>query len=281
MIQQGLKCNLAHSGIMKRLEMNQRCAELFDRVRRGSPRALLLDYDGTLAPFRVERDRAFIDPRLRTPLQAICELGRTRVVIISGRAIADLKPLVELTPLPELWGSHGWERLTRDGRYHAPDLTEGQRTALHAAVEIATAAGLRERCEIKPAGVALHWRGLPEQDVADTHARAVELWSRFRAAPSITWHEFDGGVELRAAGCDKGTAVARILRDLPEQAGIAYAGDDTTDEDAFRMLAGRGLGVLVRPTDRDSAADVRFETADEWEWFLHEWMTADREGGGG
>ncbi len=36
-----------------------------------------------------------------------------------------------------------------------------------------------------------------------------------------------------------------------------YLGDDTSDEDAFRAVAGRGLGVLVAEEPRPSAAAFR------------------------
>ena len=35
----------------------------------------------------------------------------TRVVIVSGRALADLLPLLSFKRRPEIWGAHGWQRL--------------------------------------------------------------------------------------------------------------------------------------------------------------------------
>ena len=105
----------------------------FDGIAAARSRALLLDYDGTLAPFRVERDQATVHPDFRGALETICRAGRTRVVVISGRALSDLMPLLQLDPLPELWGSHGWERRLPDGEYHVPELTAGVKAALEAA----------------------------------------------------------------------------------------------------------------------------------------------------
>ena len=265
---------------MDRDHQHIRRAELLERIRKGAPRALLLDYDGTLAPFRIERNQAVIDPRYLPPLRNILERGRTRVVIISGRAIDDLKPLVDLQPMPELWGSHGWERLLPDGTYIAPDLSEIQRDTLRRAMQWADDERLGERCEHKPAGVAIHWRGLSDSAIADLYTRTHGAWKELVSVNSgIEIHTFDGGLELRATGRDKGWAVKQILRDLPNQAVIAYAGDDTTDEDAFIALCGRGTGLLIRPESRPTAADVWLKAPDEWERFLRDWMTADREGG--
>jgi trehalose 6-phosphate phosphatase len=80
-------------------------------------RALLLDYDGTLAPFRVERDQAVPYPGVLGLVSAIIAAPRMRVVVISGRWTQDLLPLLPIEPRPEIWGSHGWERLHPDGTH--------------------------------------------------------------------------------------------------------------------------------------------------------------------
>ncbi|MCD6525558.1 MAG: hypothetical protein J7K75_01025 [Desulfuromonas sp.] len=77
---------------------------------------LMLDYDGTLAPFRVEREQAVPYPGVRELLTAIQADTETRLVIISGRAIDDLLPLLAFNPPPEIWGCHGWERLDAFGQ---------------------------------------------------------------------------------------------------------------------------------------------------------------------
>lgn len=138
----------------------------FSRLSAAPMRALLLDYDGTLAPFAVERDQAVPYPGVRDCLQELIAAGRTRIVVISGRAIHDLAPLLLLDPLPELWGSHGWERRLPDGMYHPPALGPAARRGLAKAVEVAVDFGLDHALERKPASVALHWRGLAPRTIA-------------------------------------------------------------------------------------------------------------------
>jgi len=67
---------------------------------------------------------------------------------------------------------------------------------------------------------------------------------------------FDGGLELRPLGCDKGTAVERVFQEMGNRTAMAYLGDDLSDEDAFRALKGRGLSVLVRHESRPTLADA-------------------------
>ncbi|MGC2153787.1 MAG: trehalose-phosphatase, partial [Terriglobales bacterium] len=76
--------------------------------------ALLLDYDGTLAPFRTQRNQAFPYPGIALLLQEIVRDACSRVVVISGREVTDLLPLLNIHPRPEIWGVHGLQRLRTD-----------------------------------------------------------------------------------------------------------------------------------------------------------------------
>jgi alpha,alpha-trehalase len=42
-----------------------------------------------------------------------------------------------------------------------------------------------------------------------------------------------------------------------------YIGDDTTDEDAFRELRGRGIGIVVSERPRPTAAEYQLRDPDE------------------
>src|SRR5271169_5913032 len=91
--------------------------EFFRDVARARESALMLDYDGTLAGFRQNRDEALPYPGVSELLQEIMATGRTRVVLITGRRAHELVPLLDVSPHPEIWGTHGLERLRIDGSY--------------------------------------------------------------------------------------------------------------------------------------------------------------------
>lgn len=234
--------------------------------------ALLLDYDGTLAPFCLDPAQARPYPGVESLLERIGRLSGDRLVIVSGRALADLRPLLHLALEPELWGCHGRERLLPDGRHSLIPVPAAAQQAL-AEVEDWTPAvnALGARVERKPASLAFHWRGLaPERQ----HLLQYNLETRFAKLPqtgALQWHAFDGGVELRASDCDKGHAVRQVLEELDTDAGVAYLGDDFTDEDAFQALNGHGLSVLVRSRWRVTAADVWLQPPDGLQAFLKHW----------
>jgi trehalose 6-phosphate phosphatase len=248
--------------------------QFMQQISNAPQRALLLDYDGTLAPFRVERDQAVPYPGVRGLLSAIIAAPRTRVVVISGRWTQDLLPLLPIEPRPEIWGSHGWERLHPDGTHEHATLDARAAQSLADAYAWAEAAGLQERCEQKPTSLAMHWRGLPQQRIDALREAVLAAWVPLAEASRLTPHEFDGGIELCAAGRDKGFALTTLLAELGADAATAYLGDDMTDEDAFRALSGRGLGVLVRPELRPTEADLWIRPPGELLEFLALWLDA-------
>lgn len=253
---------------------NEIGAEFFEELARAGQRALLLDYDGTLAPFRIERNEAIPYPGVREVLNTVLAAGHTRVVVISGRALQDLEPLLGLEQRPELWGSHGWERLLPDGSYILSELNPRAEQGLVTARRWLEAHGWSEHCETKPVSVALHWRGQAQEMMATMRARTEAYWVELAEQTGLVPHLFDGGIELRPSGRDKGVAVRILLEELPPTAKIAFLGDDMTDEDGFLALRDRGVGILVRMEYRLTAACYWLQPPDALLQFLWRWHDA-------
>jgi trehalose-phosphatase len=258
---------------MEALERQSVYQNFLERLSFTAERVLMLDYDGTLAPFQADRDRAFPYPEVPELLARIIGCG-TRVVLISGRPARELMLLSGVHPHPEIWGSHGLERLKPDGSYEAASLPHEQVTGLQTAADVLADEGLENCIERKPGGVALHWRGLTPKDVQTVRARVLERWMPLLSEFPLNLQEFDGGFEVRIPGMNKGRAVKTILSESGPDAAVAYLGDDMTDEDAFMVLKGRGLTALVRPEFRTTSADVWLQPPEQLMQFLEEWRRA-------
>lgn len=259
---------------MKTPRENVDISGFFQRVRAADTRLLLLDYDGTLAPFHVDPAKARPYPGVCERLDAIMEDRRTRLVLISGRWTRDLLPLLALRRRPEIWGSHGWEQLKPNGDYTVAPIGEAALAKLLDADALETRLHvLGGRCERKPGGLAIHWRGLAPNQVANIRSEVFENWMDQGLHRDLVWHDFDGGVELRAPGRHKGYVVDTLLAESPD-AVAAYLGDDLTDEDAFRAIEDKGLGVLVRPEFRPTEADLWLRPPAELLDFLDRWRDA-------
>ena len=233
-------------------------------------RVLLLDYDGTLAPFRKRRDQAVPYKGVREILEGIMNSGVCRLVIVSGRWTEDLKPLLGIKKLPEVWGSHGIERLRPDGSREIAAFSKSALKGIADADDWVEHMGLHHMMEQKPGCIALHWRGMDREKIKELKRMVKKDWSKIAERAGLDILEFDGGVELRVPGHDKGKAVETILAEEGDAA-VAYLGDDVTDEDAFRAVKGKGMGVLVRKELRKTSADVWIKPPEELMKFLKKW----------
>ena len=110
---------------------------LFWRLEQPVQALLMLDYDGTLAPFRIDPAEARPYPGVSEALDAIMAACATRVVIVTGRRPHDIVPLLGTRERPEIWGSHGWEWLKTDGTHDQVDPPQEALAALTAAIEAA------------------------------------------------------------------------------------------------------------------------------------------------
>jgi trehalose 6-phosphate phosphatase len=251
--------------------------EFLRSVEKSMLSALLLDYDGTLAPFSTDRTRAMPYEGVVDRLRAIVRNGRTRLVVITGRDAREVGPLLHLEPPPEIWGAHGLQRLWPDGTCEMPEISPQVRQVLRDAEGWLNYQGLAHLAEIKIGSIAIHWRTLDEMAASELRSRILLGWSRLADRSSLQLLEFDGGLELHVAGVDKGTAVRTILSEVGLDVPIAYLGDDATDENAFEALAGHGLTVLVRPAPRRTLAQVWLRTPEELLEFLSLWEKATGE----
>ncbi len=255
-------------------EVQLQLTPFLQAVAQSSQAALLLDYDGTLAPFHAKRDQAYPYPGVALLLQEIVRNNRTRVVVISGRDAADVLPLLNIHPRPEVWGIHGLQRLKTTGSMEMAQLDERTLNGLSDADRWLGYQQLRHTAEFKAGSVAVHWRGLSDSGVEDLRSRVLLGWRAIAEHSGLDLLEFDGGVEIRPCEADKGDAVRTFLSEISPDTPAAYLGDDNTDESAFRAMQGRGISVLVRPRWRQTAAQLWLQPPDELLEFLGLWLKA-------
>ena len=265
--------NLLESEFRLRRDTAEKLNDFFGAFTGAGTPTLLLDFDGTLAPFRLDRFKARPWAEVRELLSRIQNQGRTRMAVITGRPAAEVVSFLGVTPMPEVWGLHGAERLHSDGRREFEHLSPSLKTKLDALaedLERQTQGGLVER---KPNAVAVHWRG-----VGPGRARAIEkrtraLFEPFAHKDGLSILAFEAGLELRT-GRNKGEAVSLLLQETGdgESHPAAYLGDDITDEAAFRAIKGKGLGVLVRREWRETCASVWLRPPQELRDFLSRWL---------
>jgi trehalose 6-phosphate phosphatase len=258
----------------KHMPHDKRIEDFLRNVESAPLSVLLLDYDGTLAPFSINRERALPYNGVVELLQKIIETGRTRLGIVTGRDAHEVGPLLGLHPPIEVWGAHGFQRLRPDGICEMPEIPEAAAQSLDNARQWLDYQGLLKLAEIKPGSIAVHWRALDEAAAFKLRSRILLGWSHMADHSALKLLEFDGGVELCLPELDKGNAVRTILGEVDPEVPVAYLGDDATDERAFEALGHRGLSVLVRPRPRRTSAQVWLKAPEELLEFLSRWKKA-------
>jgi len=246
------------------------------KVARARRSVLLLDYDGTLAPFQRERNHAYPYPGVSGLVREIIETGRTRVAFITGRRAHELLTLLEVTPPPEIWGTHGLERLRSDGSYQLREIDQLTSEALRQGLRWLDGLGLERLVELKPGSLAVHWRGLSIDEIHEIRGKVLLGWLPLADRACLTIEDFDGGVELRTPMGSKADVVRTILSQVQSDAPVAYLGDDTADEQVFEAMQERGLRVLVRPHWRETNADLWLRPPEQLVEFLRDWLEACR-----
>jgi trehalose-6-phosphatase len=212
---------------------------LWDRVERSAHSVILLDYDGTLAPFHEERMQARPLEGVVDALERIANLPDTTVALVSGRPVAEVQDLTGLNGVM-IAGTHGFELYEPDAGTVSTELSPEIAETLDRAHQEAVRLVGPARAERKVATVALHVRGMDE---------------------------------LRVRHRDKGVAVGEILAATRPADLVIYIGDDDTDEDAFRELPPEtGIGIRVGRADRPTHAAGRIDSCEDVLKFLTDWI---------
>lgn len=212
--------------------------------------ALFLDYDGTLTPIVDRPERAVLDDATRAAVARLAAL--CPVAVVSGRDLDDVARMVALDELVYA-GSHGFDirgpqLRTQIGLEYAPALERAD-GALRARLS-AVPGALVER---KRFAIAVHTRLVDpgaKPDVADAVRAVAAAEAELRLTGGKEIHELRPNLPW-----DKGRAVLALLDALGLGAAMpVYIGDDETDEDAFRALTGRGIGIRVMDPPGGTAA---------------------------
>lgn len=255
-------------------ETAEKLDEFFSAFAGSARPLLLLDYDGTLAPFRVDRFTARPWGGVQELLTAIQRQGLTRMAIVTGRPAKEIAPLLGLDPTLEVWGLHGAERLWPDGRREleqAPPATQEKLEEMRQFLKRDSLGGLFED---KANGVVMHWRGKTRRQAEAIERRTRELFEPLARLEGLALLDFEAGLELRV-GRNKGGAVDAILAEAAPGVPVAYLGDDLSDESAFRAVqrvGRRGLSALVRREWRETAAGIWLRPPVELIAFLERWL---------
>lgn len=205
--------------------------------------ALLLDVDGVLAPIVDVPAEASVPEETRVELRRL-HARYALVACVSGRPGSDAARVVGVEGLVYV-GEHGLELEPQ------AEAWRGRLHALAATVDW-------DDIETKPLTVTFHYRRAADEAEAVTFLEAVATRARNEGLVARFGRKV---LELRPPiAAHKGTAVLHLLGERRLERAL-YAGDDTTDLDAFDAIGGLELGVRVAVASAEGPPELR-EAAD-------------------
>lgn len=232
--------------------------------------ALLLDYDGTLAPLTEELSVMPKDTEIN--LKKLAANEKIFMCIFSGRELAEIKNHLKY-PNVTYAGNHGLEVEYPSGKKFKIEMPEELLQKHNKLVE-----ELKEKVvcsgawvEDKKISVTYRYKGVNDKlkgklvetakGLIQSHGfQLIETPYALEGKPRVNW--------------DKGEGAKMILEkffdaDWAKNLKIIYCGDDTTDEDAMKMLHGIGKSFRVSelPTLK-TYADYQIKTVEEVGWLL-------------
>jgi len=208
------------------------------RLRAAPDRAaILLDVDGTLAPIVARPEDAAVPEETRAVLRDLVA-RYALVAAITGRPGAIGRELVGVEGM-EIVGSHGLELAPEADEWRAR-LQEFRAT-------------VDWPVEDKGLGLSYHYR--THEDPARARAELEQIAERARSAGLRARFGRMVLELLPPLDAHKGTAVRALLEDRGLTRAL-FAGDDTTDLDAFAALAELDAGVKVAVASEEAPPEL-------------------------
>ena len=207
-------------------------------------RCLLLDYDGTLVPFSRLPSEAAPDNGLKETLLRLSADPKNHVVVISGRDLGSLDRWLGMMPLT-LVAEHGASYKMRGGNWQQlASVSDLWKDEIRRIMQLFVLRCAGSFIEEKTNTLAWHYRNT---QTGLGFSRSRELLNTLsQLIQNTTLQVIDGNkvVEVRIGGFDKGATALKIINESDPDF-ILCMGDDTTDEDMFKALAGEAYTIRV------------------------------------
>lgn len=237
---------------------------------------LLADYDGTLAKIVGRPEDAVLSTAVRQILIKLSRKSNISTGVISGRRIADLKSLVAIEGIYYA-GNHGMEIEGPGLNFVSPGAEAARPVIAGLAREFGTALKSIAGVIIQEKGFSLsvHYRLTRPEDEGTVTAAVQRVTAPHVKRGEIKVYGMKKVWEVRPPiDWDKGRAADFIGGQIRARLNLSglltiYLGDDTTDEDAFRVVRPpNGWSIFVGEANRASAADYFLNSTAEVETFL-------------
>ncbi len=257
------------------------CLYIFDNLEeisrkiKSSEKILLgMDHDGTLAEIITTMQEARMTEQMKNVVHSLCKNPKIHIAIVSGRKISNLKDVVKIEIKNIFYvGNHGFEI---EG--YGKDYTFEDKSILKKIKKIAQDIEKPFKdidgfdIEKKGCTTSFHFRKVKPGDqdfVRNEILRALKKYKDIRIVEGKKLFNIRPDVNI-----NKGIAVNIIgnhfyKNDWRKHITVIYIGDDNSDEDAFKILEDKDIGIVVNKSPpEDTNAKYYLKSVKEVEDFL-------------
>jgi trehalose 6-phosphate synthase/phosphatase len=233
--QEGLKVNILKDNHIEKIIAD---------FNKATKRCILLDYDGTLAPYQKLPSLATPSEELVQLLKQLTDDRSNEIVIISGRDVKTLEKWLGTLPL-NMIAEHG-----ACVKYHGEEWKEQVPINTEWKEQVRPLMQLFvDRCagsfiEEKKSTLAWHYRNT-NQELGFMRSRELRN-ALLQLTANTALQVVDGNkvLEVRMVGVDKGMAAVSMITGFDPDF-VLCIGDDVTDEDMFRALRDRAYTIKI------------------------------------
>lgn len=223
--------------------------------RLGAQYALFLDIDGTLLDLAPSPDAVVVPASLPETLRRVAEKLDQALAVVSGRPLAQIDSLFAPFKFAGA-GEYGAALRLPDGTLETADRANRVPESWRQRLAQATRAWPGTLVEMKPFGVAVHFRQEPRREIelrALVDGVVAEDPNAFEVVPGAM------AFEIRSRKVNKGVPVSRLMSMQPFMGRVAvFVGDDVADHDGFRAAQRLGgIALDVHAVFGGSPANVR------------------------
>ena len=233
--QEALKVNILKESHTKKI--------IADFIK-ANKRCILLDYDGTLAPYQKLPSMAAPSEELMELLKKLTNDPSNEVVIISGRDVNTLEKWLGKLPL-NMIAEHGACVKFREQEWKEQisintEWKEQVRPLMELFVDRCAGSFIEE----KKSTLAWHYRNT-NQELGFMRSRELRN-ALLQLTANTALQVVDGNkvLEVRMVGVDKGMAALSVLATINPDFTLCI-GDDATDEDMFKVMRDKGYTIKI------------------------------------
>jgi trehalose 6-phosphate synthase/phosphatase len=219
---------------------------MFSAFKQAEHRILFLDYDGTLTPYKNHPADAIPGKHLLKTFRKILDHPDTEIVLISGRDRNTLEQWFGQLHI-SIVAEHGLFLREKNSKWQLlKPIRKNWKKKIIPILDRYSEKLPGSFVEEKEYSVVFHYR---KSDPAFASLRMKELYNylvNYTSNMDVQLIDANKALEVKNAGIDKGVAALHWLSKIKKKKTFVFAaGDDTTDEDLFRVMPENAYSIRV------------------------------------